>query len=490
MVALCSVASGQSYTVEYEGGRWTSTGPDEPCSGDYGLSGAYWGAAPTSGGGTNNHIHAGIGTATCSGTITAHCRWPTGTGAPPLPPAVIIVQECETGWAGDTGSASDGLGDPELGWPYFGLSGGTYVTALENPAASFDVTISPSSTATLNANSQSGLPSALAYVSFKVTVYPVDLILTGSTSIDGKPWILTGQQLLPTVSLGGYTPEGAVSYTWTAEGARPFKNYVVSSPSPTTGTLTDWATENTTVPSTTVYFAKEEGATVGATMNLQAEGASFHVEKDLTVKRPKLLFPTKKRDIGTMQILPNQQSPVELLLTGAQTPSNPPKTFGIFILEWVTTPSEFTPNGWGKFFDVQLVTDRSTYLDGGQPHYWQPLRGIGLDGEYPYGSEEDAIVQPSGAYHLFRDNPGIGFGNTNYMQFDYDADFETYIMYRPPNSAAGGSLPVPRFETRWHAGGTALRGTPNWSGGDVNSGFLSENEAPLHPVWTQIIAGG
>lgn len=189
MIALVFVLSpfsafAGSYHVAYSGGT-----VDPSDDGPFGeRDGFYIGLA------------ASATTNTVSGTITATFTWAPAFPSEQPPSSVIVKQYCRAGYfSGDfvevppTGSASNGLGDPEIkhqgtqttpdGTLYngSGVSEGTHYQVKQNPGTGFTVTCSPNASGTMSD------PILGAPVVAEVRYQAADLTKAVSISRGGNP---------------------------------------------------------------------------------------------------------------------------------------------------------------------------------------------------------------------------------------------------------------------------------------------------------------
>ena len=146
--AVASLADASEYEVTYSGG-----GPVQIV----GPSGTSWSqpyassASGRGGGSTSKNSPSGFsgkGSVACNGPITATLTWDGGPNNDPRPKSVVILKTASATWSGDSGGASNGLGDPCVPGEYAGSSQGTEYELVNNPPATITRTVTPSANAT------------------------------------------------------------------------------------------------------------------------------------------------------------------------------------------------------------------------------------------------------------------------------------------------------------------------------------------------------
>jgi hypothetical protein len=174
------------YEISYSttNGMATSTGP-------YGSFPNYYTATTTSIGGSAitggpgqspDTFLAGPGSADCAGEVKAHFVWNNaGNPAANPPPAVVIVREsCTASWSGDSGSCSNGLGNPETGTTYAKSSTGDRLSIVTTNTDDFYVSCSPTASVTQLDPPPSGYPAGSCGVTYSATGYVPKLTFDGT----------------------------------------------------------------------------------------------------------------------------------------------------------------------------------------------------------------------------------------------------------------------------------------------------------------------
>jgi hypothetical protein len=415
-----------------------------------------------------------------------------GNPAANPPPAVVIVREsCTASWSGDSGSCSNGLGNPETGTTYAKSSTGDRLSIVTTNTDDFYVSCSPTASVTQVDPPPSGYPAGSCGVTYSATGYVPKLTFDGVLDPITNKTLLIGQQLTSIVTLGGYTPGGTVTYTWTVNGGDVFADYTATT---ALATYTAFSAPNTA--SMACFFKKPELVTVSCKVDMTSPALSFTLTDKVNADKPTLSHATQS--CGTFQLRPNATSPTGFFLWGAVYPNRSP--WGIFYDAWVETASVY--RDLGNFCFAQLITDRSEITDAGVTRYAQSERNKSLDHIFPYvpwHSADPHIVSGSTYWMVFTDHPGFGqdLGAnpadpnspiTTETMFKYDADFELYIMYLPGYN--GGCKIVPLRQINWFAKGTAMYtagNTPPWSGIDNGSTFGIVTEYPPHPIWSHVV---
>ncbi len=192
------VAFAGCYTVSYIGGTVTMVGPFGGSravaygtlpDGSWGGSGASSEIVPP------DQTVYGHGSVTCAGQIVVTCTWYNGGDPSDLPPqCAVLTETASASWSGEAGNCADGLGHPETTQQYSGQSQGTKYTVVNSPGQSFQVACSPSAFALLSQGaSVPGITYATATVSYRASVTPVSIVLSGTTRQWNADHALIGQ---------------------------------------------------------------------------------------------------------------------------------------------------------------------------------------------------------------------------------------------------------------------------------------------------------
>jgi hypothetical protein len=435
----------------------------------------------------NQILTPGIGSASCSGTITVTCTWNNEGNKSNVPPSVAIIKETSTAsWTGDGTSCANGLGNPETGGPYGKTSTGDKFWVKTNPGQSFTFTCTPTASAVLGENSPSGLPAGSVGVSYQAFVFPVRLRLVGVIDPVKDKRILLGQKLRASVDLGGFTTNGQQRYTWDVKGGAPFISYTAGTPT----TYAGWAPHSEFTGNTAMHFrTPSKSVEVFCEVQITEPALTFDLSQDLSPESPNRFH--NRQDIGDMTLLPNDTSPDKFRLFGATYPGLNP--WGMFWDYWVETPSYYGLDV-GRWAFVQLVMDESTVTYGQNTSYIQTTRGWALDHSFPHpyrlgGGPWFSASGFTNVYKVHSDRPGVDFLTTpTFDSLSIDMMLDAYTVYSPPDSAAGTSAYVYLVRQRWIANGACAPGVPRWSFSDTGSAFVGGPEDhPRHAMWSQVI---
>ncbi|MBV6490018.1 MAG: hypothetical protein CNCCGFBP_00408 [Fimbriimonadaceae bacterium] len=489
-----SPGGGQGYfEVTYSGGAWSSTGEAGTVVGTYGPEQQEnWGGASTGGGAGDPPVMVlGPGFASCSGRITATFTWNNeGNPANVPPPVAIVRQVSSASWFGDSGSCANGLGHPAIFGESGEMSTGVKWSIRENPGTSFTVTCDPSAEAFLE---EGWLPGAIAggvNVTYSARAFACRIRLVGVQNPVVDKRLLIGQKLRATVDLGGLPVTGATQFSWDVKGGAPFLSYTASIDA---ASYVGWSATSEPTGSINFHLARPQSTTISCSIQLGSPDMVLNLEESALAEAPVRFH--EIQSIGQMTLLRNNGNqsyvvdpvnPDSFALWGATYPPN--ILWGMFYDLWVETTAPFAPPDYGNFAFVQLMENRSSYVDASGLHEHAP--GWGLDSVYPHsppGWVAAVSHQASGGsrWALFSDKPG--FHNIEgATQLNQDADFRLYDFYVPPDNAAGTSAVVPLHLLTWRAKGTASWSGAQWEAVDTGSALGTMLSYPLHPIWTQV----
>ncbi|HWA82287.1 MAG TPA: hypothetical protein VG820_02560, partial [Fimbriimonadaceae bacterium] len=106
----------------------------------------------------------------CHGTITVTYTWNNEGDSSDLPPTTAILKQVGmASWAGDSGSADDGLGDTQVLGDYSGSSSGTHYQIIGNPGTTYTMTVTPDASSTAVVGGPAPMVGASSGVSYQGT---------------------------------------------------------------------------------------------------------------------------------------------------------------------------------------------------------------------------------------------------------------------------------------------------------------------------------
>jgi len=519
---MCLPAEAGHYEVTYSGGTVTTTGTNPVCGRTLPYATdpqtGWYGGSGTAGVCMDPPPVPGTGTVVCQGVVTMTFTW---IKDPPddleEPPGSVIVKKTSTAnWAGDGGTAANGLGHPAL--PPSGFtqtSTGVQWIAVNEPGPLFTLTIDPSASCTFELGGASGMNSGSAGVTVKAETFPVRIQFTGTTEMNG-PSILIGQRLVSTVvGIPGEvldddpSIEPNDSYTWEEPPGRPFLDY---RPDLMPTTFQAWADPG--APSMAAYFSsaldpddayaevqESEPDTIRCVVLLPRYGLTLRPKGTVNVHRPIYVYSTGNGGgeprIGSMHLLrrlPNnlyvvdETNPEWFKLWGQPPPIPhlPGYKVGAAVRLSVIEPTGFGPEvgqwnysqkGWLKYH----VKDAS-----GNSFHNESWGLEGLDGSFPY--PQDGGPWAAGAsYRMWVDSPGVVVAPSQYEWWDIRDRFWLYVFYKPPGT---DSRWVPILVHPWLCGGLAVKGTSSWTASNQDNAFLAKGHYPWPlPMWERLLDG-
>lgn len=447
-------------------------------TGSYTGTGLYGGGAST-GGGFGSFLVAGPGSASCSGTITATFTWNNEGDEGNLPPQTVIIREDSTAeWGGDSGSASNGLGHSAVNQTYSGVSTGTKWSYRQDPGTEFQVTVTPSASASFSSNSSSGLLAGACNVEYVAHSYIARLTFTGTIPGDPIERILIGQELEAELVLG--LDEQLLSesdtFSWDISGGSPFTSYEADEDG---AELNEWESPVNAL-FTTCHFGKAQNSVaVSVTAYIHDIDLEFTVSRSVKPEPPDpLSFTVLAGDPELMNGPdPDLNDPNTLRLWWAVNHQS--EVEGAWFRGTITTPIDYVDGeDGGEWCLVQLVTSiQATYYANGEIYDSSAnfSGDVYLDALYPYRGEwfdgDDIERERPGS-------PALPFPDPDLTLIHYAVSFEVYVLYLPPRE---GSQPVPVRKWTWSFTGTGEIGNP-WT---VTGSSLAEEVTgtPSHPIW-------
>ncbi len=480
MVAAPTTANAQYSAPVYSGGTATWPVLTEPYSTRSTPFAGYGGGGP--------------GDSTCSGQITATFNW---LGSPTaISDNVIVVQKGYAMWQGNnqpinpTGSANDGLNDPEIDsvitqvpnnlYLYTGVSEGTHYST-QKPSSNGTVTLTCTPAVSISQNG-----AAESVVDYSASVIPVNIAVAGATMNNGVAEILPGQVCYATLQLpAGYT---CSTCNWSLSG-NYYSNWPetnASAPPPTTIPKSELSitysppASSSTTP--TWYWDDTESSaleTVSCSANVIApDGTQF---TGTFTKNVKEVAPTSsmKATVGSSEIGLNPYGPSNpgywIYLGGGSNPK------GGYVLKYAITQSnDFA--GTGESAIAQLAN-----LNIGYTPPPSPPSITGLDASFPYGIGGHGIA--NGTTTTMTDAPGV-LCNNMYTQISVTDNFEDYLMYLPPSDSVGSSVWVPLRNLFWSWSATGTEPAGGWNDSATITGSPTAHKSALttnYPTWVSFI---
>ena len=443
-----------------------------------------WGGSALTGGAAPPGQN-GAGTVTCNGMITVTFTWNNQGDPNSVPPDAVIIKQISTAsWDGDSGSCANGIGDAAVTQPGGGaVSTGTKYTSLLNPGPTFQITCSPSASASAGEANNFGPPvGGSATVAYTARAYAVRLTLMGVVQVGEAQHILIGQKFTASVTFETGSPTSASdTFTWTLPGGDPFANYVAPTPA---GPAVYTAFQLPTGPTLSCYFA-DPAATISVQCAItlpSAEGLSLTLSKALTSAAPDYDFDYVIQ--GSQAQIATVGGTYGMFFWGAIYQGNP---WGIWWIGQVTTPMPWSASGYGSWGWTQLATSITTWFKHSNGNYYDwsenfttasPPR---LDRQHPYPG---SFYTANGTWQVSGDAPGMP-NNPDHVQLYAKDYFKTYQLYKPPG---GDTRFVPLRMIAWNWLGHASRNSVNapWSisqNGPNGATYLADFGP--HPVWTR-----
>ena len=370
---------------------------------------------------------------------------------------------------------------------------------------SFDVTCTPTASASGFASSPNSPLSANAFVGYVASASPATINPMGAMQdSNGNYSILVGQVFNPI--LPGL-PSSGTTYSWSVSGIT-FQSWTPSTSSTVliggSGTLTNSSAQwvwNDPSPATETVTCK---ATVTPTDGKSSPYMVTATQKVL-VQLPKWQAVGRGGYMQVNKYDPNNPSNnIYRLWAGPAADmkaSNIP--VGMIWQAYVTTPT--TPAfGTGNLELIQIVTPNDGYTTFAPPvqNRTDPLNNItGLDLTYPYGNH---VVPEAQQPLIDNDNPGLQLttqsGNIIASSANFNSKFVDYLMYQPPGA---GSQWIALGQFSWSTTGSAgIPSTNNWGSyvtqnGSDSAGTVSPNTPTpfagvmgpaFFPSWTRVDA--
>ena len=518
------------YDVSYKGGTCTvNSNPPTDYSPNTSTS-----APGAWGGGAYTYFTSSGGSITCAGQITAHFAWNPGPNTAPAPAAgtVIVTETANAYWSGPGSTGDCGLPNPTT--PASTPPSQTATRYSVQGGSSFDVTCTPTASASGFASSPNSPLSANAFVGYAANISSVATIsLPGSINdIDGTKKALTGQGV--TAHLDG-APAHVTSYTWSFTGGTPIKNWDPSSTSndktiplaPTDLSGTDTTGNGIPVADLSFYYTKAGSLTVTCTVNYTSPDGK---PGTMTVQSPSIGYlkptvtwlltnfdPAFRHPKGFFTDPPNQQY-------GAEEPWGPinisvPDPFSGghgYIAQIATLSRSFTRYNPQPSMPDTSYSKLSVLYNNGTSGAIATPTGLDISYPYPYGyTKGGTAANPT--FTLVKSNYTWEVGSTGYSDdqpfasyttTDVDSggnlwhdsgandSFDTWVMYQPP-PAGGGTIYIPLMKLTWKWGGFASRyrdASGVWSAWTSGLGTPFTEGSPAiteaYPSWPLSIPSG
>lgn len=396
------------------------------------------------------------------------------TGAEEDRPQYVILKVVSNAYyAGGSGSADDGIGDPAIpAGPYSATSSGTKYEKIAVASDTINYSVSPSASVT----QPPGSGPLSADISTTVTLYPVDLVFVGTTYSDHKHKIVVGQKFKAIVSSG--LSSSSDTYSWsTPSGGFPFADYQTSS---SFAIFSSFNLPSSTSSQLMCYFGKpEDGVSIDCSYYNATSGFTFALTKTLNVRGPDRT--NLRKACGTMQMLPSSSYPTSFSLWGATYGL---ATSGNIKADTIVDPSFVTPNSgiWGY---VPIVSDtvviNGSSVSSGPTMAGFPFVDPTVGTSWTVASmatqrESDSVV---GIGPLSASSPYPFTGSLS-------GSYKLFIYYKPTASSAGPSVFIPIRNFPWIAVGSCSSAswTGPWLSYDSGSGWGTEVAYPNpFPTW-------
>lgn len=485
------VGEAGSWTVSYSGGLWTAN--DE--SGSYGPYLGGWGTFQP----------YGAGSASCYGQIAITLTWDDGGSILDTPPKSVIYRIYSMArWAGDSGSAANGLGDSPVGGQYGKTSEGSELEVKVISGTSFIVYVTPSASSS-TAPPLPGPPSVAGEVEVLVSIDVQDVRINVAGSIptnQSETNILPGQVCLASVSTGSY---GQGSHSWSFSGIADTSHHIEwGSPgtNPSGGSYIDSREAQTWTKSqlTSYYFQilSEAPGDIGLYCTLfvldgtEVIGAAIagidivswpiYYEYNWSMGDTVYDDPKSATDPNYVRALeaPNAHA------------IPPPTTVGAYFEASVGTPAFFSATlGFGQFDFTQLVTFDLTYWSGYLFVFDNIKSGIlDLDSSYPYthGGLANSTAATPGVLGHADDSPELQLFNGNIITFTrkytLDHEFEMFLTFTPPSHPQGVNVEaIALHYIEWNQTGDDNRSFGGAWSGMYPPGNVWKSADEDYPAW-------
>ncbi|MBL8064974.1 MAG: hypothetical protein JNM34_03845 [Chthonomonadaceae bacterium] len=418
----------------------------------------------------------GHGLVDCAGPVTIRFTWsPSYPGDEP-PKSAVVTKQALAVWAGDGGSAANGLGDPEETYSEGGQSYGTHYEVKSNPSWQFDITIN----ATAHGSQVGGGPDLCAYagVWMNVSAVPVECELYGGKTLGGAKHFMIGQGCQAVGIADGFTLS---NFSWFIPGMT-FKDFVIG-PGQQYGhpVYLDGTDYHLDSPH---WFWRLPNQTAQPVYFTSQCWAGLTYVGQVTAQRNAKVWAPENPDSDTDSIEdPNYFQngyPNFTVHLGPYHSDTPP---GITLVGHAKTP-EFMREGndWGNVTWGQLtkIDDHSSNRDIDVPNFV-------LDNEwyYPYAS----LAMANGeVVSQMEDSPTFPLNGATW--FDVNEEFESYLVYIPPGNDVC-HVNLMRCWWGWLSNGSRANIFIPFSP-DPPSGFRLADHQPWtsHAEWSDVFHNG
>lgn len=480
------------------GGSWSQSTPTYTFSQQPTSSG--WNFSPPNGYSRSESNTSVVYDGTLAGTVSITFTWNGGTNNEPPPQSAVVTETMQPSAISYIGSTPTGTRTTNTGLP------GNVTTRYEVKTVSngsFTVTSPTMSASVSGAQGNAHLSIGMTASASKVVVN-----LGGGIGTDWSKRYLIGQQATASLNAGGLTP---TSYSWSADGGNPFKNWTASQ-SGTTPSTTQPSLGTETGSQFQFHFKTPTPGGTRATVTCSAHlavpsgaapaaGLDVNVSRDCAVEAPSATLGVHQGSVQVSGTPPNY-----VYLGGAPGRTN---DVGIYWLGTVTTPQAFVTSGsYGRWNWTQLITMNEQRMNAGiweqiattiPPYLPAPsssysiIYGVRvLDGYYPYPEYDPRYSTNTGGWYPADgtedgsdDTPGEDLEpEANITEKTYLDSFNCYMMYEPPG---GGSVAVPLRKVVWFWKFHATKSGGVWSV-PVDPTYAQWSfgaQYPEFPLWNQ-----
>ncbi len=443
----------------------------------------------------------------CGGQIEAQWLWTAGSPNAPVPQQVIVKQFSTASWTSPTdssGQCDDGLkdapvpGSHQAGGDYSSTSSGTHYSVVPADAnGNLEVYCTPTAS----------VGSGSCGVYYMASASPVFINLGGTTLVNGTQEVLTGQQIIVSLSA---LPSGcsASNYQWdieSANGASLCGSYIAEQAEG----MTTPPYPSLQSPSVTFYDGVQDTVTVNLTVTITFPDKTTGTAKVTTmfgVVKPTLSTPT-------FNLVESDNF--------SQDPNDTSSAYGAvetYNKLQLTMPMGFTGGTGYVVQKIQSATRVDMRHTG--PNYfqqqkqfgsWMPIPAPCLDGDFPYPFASIWAATPNGSQPTANqtgsgiDTPSVlcatplisgDTGQPDWYASNGNDQFMVWIMYNPdPSSSSCIWVPVKSFTWGW-SNQASLNTTSNaWSApnfqpaSDSNDPMLS-GDWPTWNTWVQYSGTG
>ena len=402
--------------------------------------------------------------------------WNGGPNHDPDPTAVIVTEQVDAGWNGQSGTVGSEIkgGTTTGNGSYQNYSATRYSVLSGSPSQMGTLTVHCTPYATVSSVSPAnGESVGYANVGYTESAGPISLYVNYTTpDSNGAPNVMVGQ--VCTAGING-APEGSISaYNWTVSGViyqswMPGIAPVTGLSNKTTPTETWWWDDPGPNPTTETAQCVITVGTTQATLT-----------KSIIVQVPNITQTT----ITPGPVSINTVRGPLAIYAGSSTKN------GMSVKATYHTPSPFSSTGQMEL--VQKITPLSSYIGSDGKNHPTPLSGqTGLDTAYPYGKGvQGGGAQPEPNFAT-NDSPSIPL-QSFISTVSLSSTFTDWLMYAPPN-AGNGVQYVPRGTYGWKvvsnqvtqpAGGWVDEGNASYGSVTLTPAYAATNQ---YPSWPQVI---